>query len=255
MNNCHHIGSEPIDFTVNREFNIRLLPIGPNRFSIQIELDDIASGDQFRRTRAREQKMIRLMWMANAHMTVCIEHVLVRKDVVGINEVRDECDDRRQELLLVAGGARTSLAERLLSFVFRSVSAPPKRFSIRVRHVTICFRAPGRDFCESLLHPNGLAIYPKTPSGPSQELEEMTSPDPQVLIVGAGNFPVDAGSLDRLNVATRTFLSPPDGPCSENEREALHALTGRMYVTDNLRRPFAHPEKAPWAMQKVCKQK
>ncbi len=59
-------------------------------YTIQSEFHEIAVGDELRGHRTREQKVSRFLRVTHTHMTVCVEHPMLRKDEVGCDYIFEQ---------------------------------------------------------------------------------------------------------------------------------------------------------------------
>ncbi len=64
-----------------------------NRFAFKIELENVPGLDQCRRAVARQQKAVRAIGMAGAHMAKGIDDPLPQQDAIGPHQIGD---DRRE---------------------------------------------------------------------------------------------------------------------------------------------------------------
>ncbi len=86
----HDIRPRREDRGVNKAFEIELLAVVAHRLAVEVELDDIRGRDQFRGERARDQKAMRVVGVADADMAVGVDDVLLREDAVGDHQILDQ---------------------------------------------------------------------------------------------------------------------------------------------------------------------
>src|SRR6266849_5996086 len=91
VHNRHYVWSCLIDRAVNGSLQMRPPEVAPRWSTIQSEFHNIASGDELRGHRTREQEVSRLLGVTPTHMTVCVKDPMLRKDEVGVNNIFDEC--------------------------------------------------------------------------------------------------------------------------------------------------------------------
>src|SRR5437660_12448098 len=85
-----HVRPQLVDFAMDEPFDHAAAVLRINRVGIEVVLHDIARRYQDRRARARHQITVGIIWMTDTHMSVGIEHALVRKDSIRRNKVLDE---------------------------------------------------------------------------------------------------------------------------------------------------------------------
>jgi ABC-type phosphonate transport system ATPase subunit len=79
-----------VDGGMDEALKIQRALLVAHRLAIEPEFDDIVTLDQLGRHRARQKEMLRVVRIADADMTVGIDHLLAREDSVGDDEVLDD---------------------------------------------------------------------------------------------------------------------------------------------------------------------
>ena len=77
------IGPRFVDGGVYESFEIERTLFVPHRLSVEAQFDDVVAFDQLGCERAGEEKVLRIVGIANADMAVGVHHVLSREDAIG----------------------------------------------------------------------------------------------------------------------------------------------------------------------------
>ena len=83
----HHVGPRLIGAAVDRALGVEVLALGVDRLAFEIELDDVVALDALGRPRARQEKAIRPVGMADADVAERIDDPELRQHVVRGHEV------------------------------------------------------------------------------------------------------------------------------------------------------------------------
>ena len=86
-----HVRPHLVDFAVDEALQEHAAAVLVDGIGIEVELHDVGSRHVRGRHRARDQIAIRIGRMADADMTIGIEHPLVGEDMVRCDEIRDRC--------------------------------------------------------------------------------------------------------------------------------------------------------------------
>ena len=86
----HHIRAGLEDRRVNEALEIECGALIAHRFAVEAEFDNVLGTDQLRGDRTGDQKMVRIFRMPDADMAVGVDHLLLREDAVGDDEVLDD---------------------------------------------------------------------------------------------------------------------------------------------------------------------
>jgi translation initiation factor 6 (eIF-6) len=75
---------------VNEALEVERARLIPHRLSVEPQLDDVAGFHQFGCHGASKEKMLRVLRVAHADMTVRIHDLLARENAVGNNEILND---------------------------------------------------------------------------------------------------------------------------------------------------------------------
>src|SRR5688572_26331302 len=104
VNDRTHVRPRLVDGGMDEALLIAL-PLVAHRTSFQVVLDEIARSDERRREVARQQKVVRILIVADADMAETVQDTLIGENAIANDEIVDE---------LRAGSARASLTRDAL---------------------------------------------------------------------------------------------------------------------------------------------
>src|SRR5260370_20464649 len=90
MHNSLNVGTRPINSRVNETLEVNGAPSRIDRRALQVEFENILSCDQTRRHAARQQKLCRVLLVANADVAETVEHALVVEDPISVDQILDK---------------------------------------------------------------------------------------------------------------------------------------------------------------------
>src|SRR5438270_732182 len=83
-------GRDSVDRRVDETLEVERSLLVGHRLPGEAKLDDIGLLDQLGRERARDEEVLRIIWMAYADMAIGVDHVLLGEDPVGDDEILDK---------------------------------------------------------------------------------------------------------------------------------------------------------------------
>src|SRR5262249_9149154 len=79
-----------VDGGVNESLEIERTLFVTDRLPVEAQFDDVVALDQLGCERAGEEKVLRIVGIANADMAVGVHHLLAREDAIGDDEVLND---------------------------------------------------------------------------------------------------------------------------------------------------------------------
>ena len=83
MADRHHVGTRLEDRGVDGDLAIEPVGRRHHRLAVEIEHENVRRLHQLRRAMARDQEMLGVLGVAQAHMAEGVEHALIGEDAIG----------------------------------------------------------------------------------------------------------------------------------------------------------------------------
>jgi hypothetical protein len=83
MADCHHVGTRLEDRGVDGDFAVEPVGRRHHRLAVEIEHENVCGLHQLGRAMARDQEVLGILGMAQAHMTESVEHAFIGEDAIG----------------------------------------------------------------------------------------------------------------------------------------------------------------------------
>ena len=90
MHHRHDVGTSFINLTVNETLRVAGGRCVGHRFTVQVIFCNVGGSHQCRSPGARQEIMIGIGGIANAHMAVTIQHTFIRQNMVGQHQLIDD---------------------------------------------------------------------------------------------------------------------------------------------------------------------
>ena len=94
VNDSMDVGPRLVDRGMNEALEVERTLLVAHRLAVEAQLDDVLALHQLGRDRVREEEMLGIVGIADAHVAVGVHHLLSREDTVGDDQILNDVTSR-----------------------------------------------------------------------------------------------------------------------------------------------------------------